>query len=467
MKPIAPEPEVHIRPEPHAWAALLAANRASTNPAAALFRRQLGLPTNVPIVMSGHQAQFWHAGILAKHFATLHTAAAHHAHPAWIVVDQDEPEFLDLRFPTRDPAGALADDRYRIVPATAGISASTNAAALPAFDPEPLPPALSAAACEAVVPALQRTREALLHHRSCATAAEQVARAAASLAAPFADNHVPTLLFASRLARTTLFTKLVQRMAANPAACHTAYNAALTAAPRTGIAPLAADAARDRLELPLWHIDASGHRRRVWSTDLGTLATETLAPRALLLTGLLRLAACDLFIHGLGGGGATGTAGYDRATDHWFAAWLGQELAPTALATATLLLPLLDHAPAAPADIAHARWVAHHARHSPAALAQWGAEQEKRALALRITRTPMRRVRAALFARMHALLADVRSAHTTRLADLAARADTLASRAATERLAADRTWPFMLHDERALARLSEMIAARVGAREHA
>ncbi len=457
MKPVAPEPEVHIRPEPRAWGAALSVNRAATNPAAHLFRRQLGLPTEVPIVMSGHQARFWHAGILAKHFATLHAAAAHHAHPAWVVVDQEEADFLDLRFPTRDATGALGEGRYRIVPA-AMTAPEITALAVPAFDPEPLPASLSAAACNAITPALQRTRDALLRHRACASAAEQVARAAADLAAPFTRAQLPTLLFASRLARTTLLGELVQRMSANPAACHTAYNAALAATPRTGIAPLAADTARDRLELPLWHIDASGHRRRAWSTDLNTCDVRSLAPRALLLTGLLRLAACDLFVHGLGGGG------YDHATELWFAAWLGESLAPTAVATATLLLPLLDHPPTAPADIARARWAAHHARHSPVALAQWGAEQEKRALATRIARTPLRRVRAALFARMHALLADVRAAHTTRLADLAARADTLAARAATERLAADRTWPFMLHSEHSLARLSELIAARLGAR---
>ena len=43
-----------------------------------------------------------------------------------------------------------------------------------------------------------------------------------------------------------------------------------------------------------------------------------LMPRALLLTALVRLGMCDLFIHGTGG------LIYDRVTEQWFADWLGQ-----------------------------------------------------------------------------------------------------------------------------------------------
>ena len=35
------------------------------------FREQLGLPTDRPIVMSGHQAQIWHPGILSKYLAAI------------------------------------------------------------------------------------------------------------------------------------------------------------------------------------------------------------------------------------------------------------------------------------------------------------------------------------------------------------------------------------------------------------
>ena len=45
------------------------------------------------------------------------------------------------------------------------------------------------------------------------------------------------------------------------------------------------------------------------------------------MTGMARLAACDLFVHGTGGGI------YDTITEAWFREWLGVELAPTIAVT--------------------------------------------------------------------------------------------------------------------------------------
>jgi hypothetical protein len=77
-----------IRPPAPEWAALLKHNDSAQ---ATRFRRELGLPTGKPLIMTGHQAEFWHTGILAKYLAADAAAGALGADVAWLVVDQDRP----------------------------------------------------------------------------------------------------------------------------------------------------------------------------------------------------------------------------------------------------------------------------------------------------------------------------------------------------------------------------------------
>ena len=53
------------------------------------FRRQLGLTTDRPVIMSGHQAELWHAGIAAKALAAPTPPRHDSAAAAWVIVDQD------------------------------------------------------------------------------------------------------------------------------------------------------------------------------------------------------------------------------------------------------------------------------------------------------------------------------------------------------------------------------------------
>lgn len=471
MSTLVPEIGVHLAPGPPAWAQALSHGHAAGDQQARQFRAELGLPIDKRIVMSGHQAQFWHAGILAKHLACVHSAARFGAHAAWIVVDRDEPEFHTLRYPVRTQGGSLAQRVWHATPPQAleGLGPSPTAAAARAFDPQPIAPPGEEVLLPGVAAGLELARAALVRQRGAANAAEQVARAAAELAANIGGGGAaPTLIYASHLNRSTLFRELVVRMATRPEACHAAYNAAVETTPGARLAPLARDRDGTRLELPLWRIDAAGSRHRVWSTDLspGALDAERIAqltPRALLLTGLLRLAGCDLFIHGTGGAGTDGAGGYDRATARWFASWLGGELAPCAVATGTMLLPLLDRAPTGAAEVVAARFAAHHARHTPGALGEWGAEREKRTIAAAIDASTNRPLRARLYKRMHLLLGDMRTAHAVRLRAFARRAEALAASANADRLAADRTWPFVLHDAASLAQFSDLIRARLEA----
>jgi hypothetical protein len=118
------------------------------------------------------------------------------------------------------------------------------------------------------------------------------------------------------------------------------------------------------IELPLWHL-LDHTRQTVWAKphDAGVRLTGDdgsclvdlpsndpqgaiaallasgiqLAPKALALTLFTRAFACDLFIHGVGGGG------YDRVTDDVFRRYYGVEPPAYVVASITMYLPLGMH----------------------------------------------------------------------------------------------------------------------------
>ncbi len=429
-------------------------------------REQLGLPTDRPIVMSGHQLAVWHPGILAKWLFTAAAGAPEHGlAPAWVWVDQDANAFGDLRYPVVSAdTGILAARTWRITPAATGLLPLASA---PPFEPSPLPaPNDHRFATPDIAPALSRIRGALAAGRAgAASAAEQMHRALLPLLAPL-EPTPPRTFFATDLARTDLFASLVARLREDPRACTDAYNAAVAAYPgghAADVAMLHTGVTHPRgPELPLWRISTApgSPRLKVHAADLDAAPLHELAPRGLLMTGLLRLAACDVFIHGTGGGGPDG---YDRITDRWFAHWLGETIAPTAVVTATLTLDLDRFvAGADPAAAAHARWLAHHARHHPGLLGDSAAEDRKRALVREIAALPRHDPRRAkLFREMHALLSAAAAAHADRLHELDRDADLAAARVRSLPVATDRTWPFPLYPEADLTALRSRVLAEV------
>lgn len=239
-----------------------------------------------------------------------------------------------------------------------------------------------------------------------------------------------------------------------PERCVRAYNEAVASVPHARLAPLHLDHPRG-IELPLWSLPGSGgSRARVYAATLDAADPGALAPRAILMTGLLRLAGCDLFIHGTGG------RAYEAVTERWFRDWLGVTLAPMAVATADLRLPL--EAPCVTdADVARARWEAHRALHDPGILGDESAAGAKRAMIESI-----RAARAAgrdplpFYREMHAELRTYREAHAAALGGLARRADRLEDDRLEAAIAADRTWPFPFHADAALCALADAIGAR-------
>jgi hypothetical protein len=418
-----------IRPHAEQWRGLLGHD---TSPAAGRFRAELGLPTDRPVIMTGHQTQFWHPGILAKYLAADAFAASTGAAVAFLVVDQDRPDRVSVRYPVVEREGNLgvrevvygADDRAapgRRVDDGLGVAGF-------------------------VQDGLNRIDEAMRAHDGDPMLARRVALAVRNLMSPYLGpaGRAAPILFATELSRTTLFQELVQRMAREPEACTAAYNTAVAAHPGAGIRPLEANPTQDRWELPLWRLLPDGRRTHIHAEDLAGIPPEELAPKALFMTALLRLAGCDLFIHGTGG---AGDEGYDRITEDWLRGWPNQEraaLAPIAMVTATRYLPIAHGPEVTAADAERAVWRAHHARHVPAELRLLALEQQRRTLVAEIA-VAAPPVRATLFRDLHRLLDHYRADHAGELKALARETAAARARAHDGKVLRDRTWAFPLY----------------------
>lgn len=450
---------ISIAPPATDWPALAAERFASISEPARRFRAALALPTDRPVIMSGHQAEWWHMGVLAKFVALDHAAADGRVAPAWLVPDQDEAGFASLRVPVRDPQGLLRAGEVAI---TTESPEGVPGASCPAFVARAEWPVGATPALESVRAGVERTVTALNAHRTEPPGAggwggvPQVIAALKDLIAP-AGATTP-VVYASRLHRTEGFRLLIDRLRADPRAAAVAYNRAAVSFPDAGVAPLAID--DRRVELPLWTLAPGVPRRRVFSDALAQASPASLAPRALLLTGIVRAWACDLFVHGTGG------ASYDRITERWFAQWLGLTLAPMATATADAYLPF-DLPRVTARDAARAAWEAHAARHNPALFA--GAPdipEEKHRLVARIEAAPRRsEARLAGYRALHGALDLHRARAADRLASLVERAARLRTALEEQGVARDRAWAFVLHAPDTIAELGRMIAP--GAVRHA
>lgn len=405
-------------------------------------RSQLGLPTDQPIVLSGHQAQLWHPGILAKRFAAEHIARAHDAHAAWLVVDQDDNDPGALSFPAQ-PNGRWQRVDTTLIPKKHKPRPGTPTSLVPAFAPRAseTPPA------SIVAERFDRALAALAEHAGAPSAAAQVTLATGDFL-----GHSVEPIFATDFVKSDAYRALVDEIAGDPDRCRGALNAAIAAHPRSGLRPLRDD------ELPLWTI-----------TDLGTRAvakargpqTHPLFPRGLLMTLFARLFLCDLFIHGTGG------LAYEPVADDWLARWQPSSLdgltpAPFMAITADLTLPLSREGVPTKQDVAEAAWLAHTARHAPGLVGDESTERTRRQLAARIDQRPRHHPdRDTLYRELHALLARHRSQHEPELTTLD---DDLAHKRAAFRdraVLTARDWPFVLYDDRALDGLHEAVAAEI------
>lgn len=378
-------------------------------------RAELGLPADRFIVMTGHQAGIWHAGIAEKFVVGARLAAERGGVLVHVVVDHDLNDAALIAYPAL-VGGALS----RLALERSPRSSGPNALRKPVRTMRPERTHEVPAEIEAPLAAIER---AVAAERGRENLAMQMAHAANALLAPMA--RVDHTIAATALARTGLG----QAMRDGFAPLRTAYNAAIAG---ERIAPLAAT------ELPFWALDrATGTRGPLLAGE----TRELVAPRALTLTAIARLAVCDVFIHGTGG------AHYDLAMERWIGAAFGETaraaLAPMAVATATRHAPLARFVPAF--DAAATPEALRALEQDPFGDAEGTAGAvgaTKRALlaAIRGEHTERR----AAYVAMRRRIVEARAARAAELAALRARIAANAEARRIHALATDRTWPFPL-----------------------
>ncbi|MFI4916329.1 MAG: hypothetical protein ACIAS6_07485 [Phycisphaerales bacterium JB060] len=438
---------VSVRAEAGASVAALRAPSA----AKAAARAELGLPTDRPIVMVGHQAEMWHAGILAKFCAAAALARHYGAALAWLTPDQDANEPTMIAYPAQTHEGRLKRREW-LVDASAFVRPGTPTGSRLAIEPGSVPRDARTEWPHAAARAgLERMHLALGARQGEASLARQYTVAALDLVQNVLGVSVHRVLMASEMSRGAAFGMWSERMRREARGCVLAYNAAAQAQPEAGVRDLEMG---PRWELPLWALTPEKPRRPVHSD--GELPGR-IAPRALAMTGFARTLLCDAWVMGTGG------EAYDEVTRRWLQDWTGSaDLAPGVVATATLRMPLRDGPLPDTERAADAAWRFHHARHHPAMLDQEGRQHERDRLVQAMASAPRHSLeRRRLFAEMREVLSEARREGRDRLEQLRDEAEEEHERLQDMEQVLDRTWPFALHEDGALRELDEQVRAAV------
>lgn len=413
-----------------------------------------------PLIATGHQAWFWHPGILAKDIAAAELARAHQGGWLHLVVDQDVPDAMTIDLPRQD-GDALG---VRSLP-LADVRTNVPTGMQPPVDADAVVARLRTAGDER----LGTLAAAWQSLPPCRTLAEQVAVVTARLMRPWTGD-VP-LLMVTQLGAMPCLAELADAMVDDARRCVHHYNKAVAAHPGAGVAALRVET--DRAELPLWALGWNQPRRRVFadvSDSRPLLAAEDgseidrgadiLAPRALLLTALLRGGLCDLFIHGKGGGV------YDQAMARWMRAWHGGEadsLAPMAVVSADVRLRF-DAPVADQAEYDRAMWQRHHAPHNVdrcLGLTNGPARRKADLLATMDDDRDKRR-RRAVFDEVHRINAALVEAHPQVMADAERRLREAEVGLVNRRIAQRRDWCFALYPPTQLTELRDAVRDAVG-----
>jgi len=325
-----------------------------------------------PAVLMGHQPVFFHPGVWVKYFLLNKLCGVNGAFGLHCIVDTDATGPVSAEIPTgRDgaPRGVGQVGRTTRTLVALADDVPLEAAAVPSPD--------AWAAFAGAVRADLGTLGApdLLDRFTAFAAAEPAVRRGAVTLAAYLDGLRRAYetrageprygdLSLSTLAGMPEFQAFALHLLQDPPGLRAAYNGCLDDYRREHHVRSAANPfpnlveAGGRVETPFWILHG-GRRadlfasregaRLVLGAAAGAVATvpvgpagvEALAasgvalrPKAITLTMFARLCLGDLFIHGVGGGR------YDRVTDRLAQRLFGVRLAPYAVATATLHLPL-------------------------------------------------------------------------------------------------------------------------------
>ncbi len=426
-----------------------------------MTRRELGLPIDQAVLATGHQPTLWHPGILAKYVAVdavLRTGESS-ASGLNVIVDQDVVDCGSFDVPMRRNDGSLAARRIELapMPSDAGVPAGWH----PAFVPRS--PRIEAVAELPQLPdAAIRLQDALKRHATAPNAAVQLAGALSDLMSVCAGVEAMPTIMASHLMRTTLASTLIEEMLTNPHRCAEAYNRAVVKFPESRLTELSIR--DDYVELPLWRVRVddrgTAQRVRAYDADLESAGTTgpLLLPRALFMTAIIRLAVADLFVHGLGG------RLYDRAMELWIRDWLGVDVSPMAVASATVRLPLMhahELAEVRGGRLSLAQGRMRRLTHDPESEFKSQSDRPgpiKRELLHLIKRFPRRsHERRTAFIAMHQRLEEMRLSRAKAIEHARSEIARLARLAGDAAIAERRDWAFALYPEAALRELVERI----------
>jgi hypothetical protein len=415
--------QVLSRPAFEGWAALARANHAAAQSwtfsvagvlatelrsqtrrealeVAAGFSARLGVAVAAPgssddlIVATGHQPELYHPGVWIKDFLLQRLAEETSATAIDLVVDSDGFQVLGVSSPCMTP-GVKRCQQYLAIGSANGWYASAPvpserdlndfcAAAdnMLASLPAPAVRHHFAAFCDDLKAALPRAENL----------AELVTMSRRRYEEPAGSDYLE--LPVTQLGASRSFRTFVVDLALGAERFSEAYNAELadfrvvnkTRSPAQPFPDLATG--DGSIELPLWLLGSEGRTSVIVrpTADGGVLlvgadgtaiaslpqdpaaATDVLeasgaliAPKALALTTFVRLFACDLFIHGVGGGR------YDRVTDGVCRRYYGVEPPEFVVASITMYLPLGAHI-VTDDEVADARARLNRLEHNPDAL---------------------------------------------------------------------------------------------------
>ncbi len=314
-----------------------------------------------PVIMTGHQPEFIHAGVWAKHVVASALAKAMGSKAINLVVDSDAPGSTTLTAP--DVTGATL--QWRSLPYSS-LGQGVSHDAIPRMD------------ASAVRDLSQRVADLMGdRYASSQMPAYFEAVCAADGAVDWVDQMIAARQAIERRFGVEMREHRIGRvwgmpllpdMMVNATRFADVYNAALAGyrkqfGERSATRPVP-DLQRDgdRVELPVWVYRIGEPRRRLfvargddriglfaddesigevgvselsaWESAESTLANMggcVFRPRALSLTLWARLFAGDLFIHGIGG------AKYDRVTDELVRRYFGVEPPAMACVSATMM----------------------------------------------------------------------------------------------------------------------------------
>jgi len=465
----------------------------------ARLRRRLDLAG--PVILTGHQAGFGHAGVFAKTIAADALAAGAGGVTVFLTVDSDVPKsrqlavprveddqlkrmFVDVpgcdtRLPSEWQPEVGAEEWAGFFARVRSLWSGSGDSLLQAFVDGWLAAArLKPGFCDGMVGAHAAVEKALGLART-------------------------RDVRASQLCTTPEFRAFVAHLALRAPAFTAHYNQAqLAYRQRYGVrnilrpAPLL-HVSPDRTELPFWVSRRGQARCRLYVTGHGD-AVEFFADdepiallpesrlacaeyhtdpwpieadgwhirlRALTLSAFARLLLADLFIHGIGG------AKYDRMTEDFVQHFFGVELAPMCCVSATMHLPLPQNG-VSQGDVRAARRASRDIRYNPQRylpnppgdLLRRREELIQESAALKATRSHDHAARARVFQEIRRLNDQLLRCDPARADDFNQRVGWLEEQWRQDRIALDREYFFALHRRSDMERLVQGVRAQLALR---